>query len=59
MRRIISERFYTYWADSQHSWTVRFIMTLCDDIDRSMLQEAVAATQQRYPYYSVLHSLTL
>ena len=53
MRQILSERFYTYWADSQHSWTVRFIMTLCDDIDRSMLQEAVAATQQRYPYYSV------
>ena len=53
MKRIDAERFYTYWADSQHSWTVRFIMTLCDDIDRSMLQEAVAATQQRYPYYSV------
>ena len=53
MKQIISERFYTYWADSQHSWTVRFIMTLCDDIDRGMLQEAVAATQQRYPYYSV------
>lgn len=53
MKQIISERFYTYWADSQHSWTVRFITTLCDDIDRGMLQEAVAATQQRYPYYSV------
>ena len=53
MKRIISERFFTYWADSQHSWTVRLIMTLCDDIDRGMLQEAVAATQQRYPYYSV------
>lgn len=53
MEQIISERFYTYWADSQHSWTVRFITTLCDDIDRGMLQEAVAATQQRYPYYSV------
>ncbi len=50
MKQIISERFYTYWADSQHSWTVRFITTLCDDIDRGMLQEAVAATQQRYPY---------
>ena len=22
MKQIISERFYTYWADSQHSWTV-------------------------------------
>ena len=53
MKQILSERFYTYWADSQHSWTVRFITTLCDDIDRGMLQEAVAATQQRYPYYSV------
>ena len=53
MKRIISERFYTYWADPEHSWTVRLIMTMCDNIDRGMLQEAVAATQQRYPYYSV------
>lgn len=53
MKQIISERFYTYWADPEHSWTVRFIMTLCDEIDRGMMQEAVAATQQRYPYYSV------
>ena len=53
MKQINAERFYTYWADSQHSWTVRFIMTLCNVIDRSMLQDAVAATQQRYPYYSV------
>ena len=53
MRYIDAERFYTYWADSQHCWTCRLIITLCDDIDRDMLQEAVAATKQRYPYYSV------
>lgn len=53
MRLIDAERFYTYWADSQHSWTARLIISLCDEIDRDMLQEAVAATKQRYPYYSV------
>ena len=53
MKQIDAERFYTYWADPQHSWTCRLIMTLCDDIDRDMLQEAVLATQKRYPYYSV------
>lgn len=58
MKQINAERFYTYWADAQHSWTVRFIMTLCDTIDLSMLQEAVAATQQRYPYYSVRLRMT-
>ena len=53
MKKIDNERFYTYWADSQHSWTVRMIITLCDDIDREQLQEAVRATQQRYPYFCV------
>ena len=52
MRQIDTERFYTYWADPQHSWTVRLTLSLCDDINRDMLQAAVLATQQRYPYYS-------
>ena len=53
MKKIDNERFYTYWADSQHSWTVRMIITLRDEIDREQLQEAVRATQQRYPYFCV------
>ena len=53
MKQLLSERFYTYWADPEHSWTVRMTIKMRDDIDRTMMCEAVAATQQRYPYYGV------
>ena len=53
MKQLLSERFYTYWADPEHSWTVRMTIKMCDSIDRTMMCEAVAATQQRYPYYGV------
>ena len=53
MKQLLSERFYAYWADPEHSWTVRMTIKMRDDIDRTMMCEAVAATQQRYPYYGV------
>lgn len=59
MKQLLSERFYTYWADPEHSWTVRMTIKMRDGIDRSMMCEAVAATQQRYPYYGVRLRKTL
>lgn len=53
MKQLLSERFYTYWADAEHSWTVRMTLKMRDSIDRTMMCEAVAATRQRYPYYGV------
>ena len=53
MKQLLSERFYTYCADPEHSWTVRMTLKMRHSIDRTMMEEAVAATRQRYPYYSV------
>lgn len=53
MKQLLSERFYTYWADPEHSWTVRMTIKMRDSIDKALMQEAVTATQKRYPYYCV------
>ena len=50
MKQLLSERFYTYWADPSHRWTVRMTIKMRDRIDAVMVGEAVAATQKRYPY---------
>ena len=59
MKQLLSERFYTYWADAEHSWTVRMTIKMRDSIDRTMMCEAVAATRQRYPYYGVRMQKTI
>lgn len=53
MKRLLSERFYTYWADTEHSCTVRITIKMRDSIDKGLMQEALVATGKRYPYYKV------
>ncbi len=53
MKRIISERFVTYAANEKWPSTARVTIKMCDTIDQAMMQEALAATQPRYPYFCV------
>lgn len=58
MKRIISERLITYVANEKWPSTVRVTIKMCDAIDQAMMQEALAATQKRYPYFSVRFYIT-
>ena len=58
MKRIISERFVTYAANEKWPSTARITIKMCDAIDQAVMQEALAATQQRYPYFCVRFRIT-
>ena len=58
MKRIISERFVTYAANEKWPSTARITIKMCDAIDQAMMQDALAATQQRYPYFCVRFRIT-
>ena len=49
MKQIISERFVTYAANEKWPSTARITIKMCDAIDQVLMQDALAATQQRYP----------
>ena len=53
MQRLYIERFYLNRADDEYPMTVRIILQIKDDVDRHLLEEAVAAAQTRYPYLCV------
>ena len=58
MKRILSERFVTYAANEKWPSTARITIKMCDAIDQALMQEALAATQQRYPYFCVRFRIT-
>lgn len=58
MKRIISERFVTYAANEKWPSTARITIKMCDAIDLAVMQDALAATQQRYPYFCVRFRIT-
>ena len=53
MQRLYIERFYLNRADDEYPMTVRIVLQMKDDVDRHLLEEAVAAAQTRYPYLCV------
>ena len=53
MKQLHSERFYLYRADKNSPMTARLTLRMKDAVDGKMLCEAVADTQQRYPYLCV------
>ena len=58
MKRILSERFVTYAANEKWPSTARITIKMCDAIDQTLMQDALAATQQRYPYFCVRFRIT-
>ncbi len=53
MKRLYIERFYLNRADDEYPMTVRIILQMKDAVDGMLLQEAVEATQARYPYLCI------
>ncbi len=53
MKKIICEGTYFYGLTEQSSYAYRLMLRFCDPIEETVLQQALALTVRRYPYYMV------